>query len=261
MQGLSFSMLWNPDVLLQAVVMQIIYLLLLSRPIRAWFSGSRKVPLSQIVSFLGGLWVFYFSFGSPIDYMSDELLFSAHMVQHMLEIMLMTPLLIYGIPDWFIRPVLKWKPSAVLFKAWTNPVASAIVFNLCFSGFHIPAIYNKTLVNDTFHLFEHAVFFATAFFMWWPLLSPLPELHRLQSGGRLMYLLFNFNLMMPISVLLIFAQQEWYPFYLTVPRVFGLDPVSDMQLGGLIMLIGMAVPYGASSLISYLKYNEAAWYA
>lgn len=105
--------------------------------------------------------------------------------QHMLEVMLMTPLIMYGIPDWLIRPVLKRKPSAALLKAWTHPVAAAIIFNLCFSLFHLPVIYNEALVNDSFHLFEHAVFFVTAFFMWWPLMSPLPELHRLQSGGKL----------------------------------------------------------------------------
>src|SRR5206468_3180308 len=85
------------------------------------------------------------------------------------------------------------------------------------------------------HMVQHLVFLATAVIMWWPVLSPLPELPRASYGTQLLYL---FALGLPMSLagaLITLADGVLYPFYVSAPRVWGLTPAADQQLGGLLM--------------------------
>src|SRR3989442_15454145 len=87
-------------------------------------------------------------------------------------------------------------------------------------------------------LFPYTTLFrslTTAVLMWCPVLSPVPELPRLHYAGQMLYL---FLLGIPMSVvgaLITLADQVLYPFYAAAPRVFGLPPLADQQIGGLMM--------------------------
>ena len=97
---------------------------------------------------------------------------------------------------------------------------------------------------------QHLVFLATAVLMWWPILSPVPELPR---AGYLAQLLYLFLLGLPMSLvgaLITLAQSVLYPFYLTAPRLWGLSPVADQQLGGLLMwVVGALALWGAATVV------------
>src|SRR3989442_5617595 len=87
------------------------------------------------------------------------------------------------------------------------------------------------------HIVQHLVFLTTAVLMWCPVLSPVPELPRLHYAGQMLYL---FLLGIPMSVvgaLITLADQVLYPFYAAAPRVFGLPPLADQQIGGLMMWV------------------------
>ena len=82
---------------------------------------------------------------------------------------------------------------------------------------------------------------------WWPILSASRLLPALPSAAQLLYL---FVLGMPMTVVAAFvtgADRPLYGWYATAPRLFGLTPLADQQLGGIIMW----VPAGIVPLVAF----------
>ena len=119
----------------------------------------------------------------------------------------------------------------------TRPLAAGALFSVPITLWHFPQFYEAALEHHPLHIAQHLVFLATAVIMWWPVLSPLPELPRASYVTQLLYL---FVLGLPMSLagaLITLANDLLYPFYASAPRVWGLTPAADQQLGGLLMWV------------------------
>src|SRR6266516_4730082 len=117
----------------------------------------------------------------------------------------------------------------------TRPLMAGLLFSAPITLWHFPQFYQAALEHHALHIVQHLVFIATAVIMWWPILSPVPELPR---ASYLMQLLYLFVLGLPMSLagaLITLADGVLYPFYSAAPRVWGLTPLADQQLGGLLM--------------------------
>lgn len=194
-------------------------------------SGPRKL------SFFASLFVIFASLNGPVHDLSDNYLFSGHMVQHLLLTMLMPPLMIYGVAGWMLRPLLRNRVIRAVATRLTRPMACFIIFNVVIASWHIPALYNAAMENHDIHILEHLMFMAAAVLMWWPLMSQLPELPRLPYPGQMLYC---FLMTLPMSVIAIYitmADSILYPFYSSAPRIMKLSPMEDQLLGGLIMWV------------------------
>ncbi len=256
---LSFATLWQPIIMVQSAVVQILYLLIVSRIGKRFFRRYQPMEAGRIISFLAGMWVFYFAFGSPFDYVADHLLFSVHMVQHLVEILLLVPLILYGMPSWLISPLVEGRRGAVARRIF-HPIVNVVVFNVIFFSFHLPVLYDLALRNESFHFFEHAMFFVGGVFLWMPVFSPFAEIPRLEPGPQVLYMFFAGNLAMPLDILLLFAQHPFYSYYLHVPRMFGLSPLADQQLGFAIMAGAMFIAFFAVAVRAYVRYDNAVLY-
>lgn len=244
----------QPYILAVAVVLFLLYLFLAYGPLRKPFPERTKVPGKQTLTFGIGSLVLYLSFGGPLDYLSDNYLFSVHMVQHMVEILIMTPLLMYGTPAWMVDPVMRVRWFRALMRFCTHPISASVLFMGVINVFHIPALYDYSLTHEGFHFFEHFCFFVVSLFYW---LGRRP----LTRGQQLVYLIFNYNLMMPLVVFMLLAQSPWYTFYVTQPRVYPwLTPLLDQQLGGLIMAISMMGAFAILGIRAYWQQDETIWY-
>jgi len=193
--------------------------------------GSRKL------SFFAGLFLMFACLNGPLHDLSDDYLFSAHMVQHLLLTLVMPPMLIYGVTGWMLRPLLSNRILGAIARKITRPAWCFVIFNLSIAVWHIPYFYNAAMANHNIHIVEHLIFMASAVLMWWPLTSPLPELPRLPYPGQLLY---TFLLSLPMSVVAVYitlADHILYPAYSSAPRIFPLSPMDDQMLGGLIMWI------------------------
>lgn len=262
LHGLTFGQLWEPFVFFTALVFEASYLMVAIGPWKRKFPGSRKVPQIKIITFTLAIIIYYLAFGTPLDYLADHVSFAWHMVQHIVEVMVMTPLLILGSEDWMMRPVLTWQLSRRIFFFMTRPSVGFIFFNVVFLGFHWPPAYDLTLRNGTVHVGEHLLFFIAAIFFWWPIMGPLPERPPLKPPIRMFYLFFAMSFMMPLSVYLTIAGHPWYvAYYIHDPRLaaLGLTPLADQQYGGLIMLVAVLIVYGLAFAVTYFKYNELEW--
>jgi putative membrane protein len=194
-------------------------------------SGTRKL------SFFASLFVIFAALNGPIHDLSDNYLFSGHMVQHLLLTMLMPPLMLYGVPGWMLRPLLRNRVLQAIAMRITRPIACYLIFNIVIAGWHIPAMYNAAMESHDIHILEHLMFMAAAVLMWWPLASQLPELPRLAYPGQMLY---SFLMTLPMSVVAVYivmADTVLYPFYSSAPRIMKLSPMEDQLLGGLIMWV------------------------
>ena len=197
------------------------------------FTSARR----HVASFAGALAVLFVALNGPLHNLSDNYLFSAHMAQHLLLTLVFPPLLLYGCPAHVVRPLLRPRWVMALARAVTRPVAAGLIFTAPIVIWHFPVLYEAALRNHNLHILQHLVFLATAVIMWWPVLSPVPELPRIP---HLLQMLYLFLLGIPMSItgaLIALSDHVLYPFYAAAPRLGALAPIQDQQIGGLLMWV------------------------
>jgi len=219
------------------------------------YLGGLAAPRRRVASFAGALLVLGVSLNGPLHNLSDGYLFSAHMVQHLVLTLAFPPLLLYGTPAWVVRPLLR--PHWVLRLArWaTRPLAAGMLFSVPITLWHFPQFYEAALEHHPLHIVQHLVFLATGVVMWWPVLSPSPELPRASYLTQLLYL---FALGLPMSVagaLITLSGAVLYPFYATAPRVWGLAPLADQQVGGLVMWVGGTIYLWVAATVVWFRWS------
>ena len=139
----------------------------------------RSVTTGQRASFIAGAVVLFVALGPPLDDWSDHYLLLAHMVQHLLLIMLAAPLLLYGTPAWLLEPLTRNRVTNTIGYWLTRPMIAYALANTVFVLWHLPMFYETALRSQPVHVFEHMTMLATALLAWWPTLGPLPQWPRL----------------------------------------------------------------------------------
>jgi putative membrane protein len=215
----------------------------------------RRTTIAQRSFFFSGLLVMFASLNGPIHDLSDDYLFSAHMVQHLLLTLAVPPLLLAGTPGWMLRPLLSRKRISPIAQFLTRAPICFVAFNLVLAGWHLPPFYNAAMANHNLHILEHLMFMAAAVLMWWPLLSQLPEFPRLAYPGQMLY---SFLMSIPMSIVAIYiamADHVLYPAYSGAPRVLPLSPLEDQLLGALIMWIPGGIIFMIIMTVVFFKWN------
>jgi putative membrane protein len=129
--------------------------------------------------FYGALAILFLSLNGWLHDLSDSYLFSAHMVQHLMLALVVAPLMIMGTPGELLRPILAL-PGVTPVARWiTAPSRCFALFTIVVAGWHLPPLYNYALLHHPVHIVQHLMFLVVSVLMWWPVLSPLPELPRL----------------------------------------------------------------------------------
>ena len=211
---------------------------------------------SQRMCFHGGLIVMFFSLNGWLHDLSDAYLFSAHMVQHLMLALAVAPLLIMGTPTAMFRRGLAI-PGVRPVAAWlTAPTHCFAIFNIVVAGWHLPPLYNYALAHHPVHIVQHLMFLAASVLMWWPVLSPLPELPRLSYPGQMLYLFLLSIPMAIVSVYIAYADTILYPLYAAAPRVWGITPMNDQLIGGLIMWIPGGLFFYTIISIVFFKWQQ-----
>lgn len=206
-------------------------------PMRRRAGVTERATGWQVTSFVSGLLVTFVALNGPIHDLSDYYLFSVHMVQHLLLTQLVPPLLLLGLPAFAVRPLVgpAWVRSAA--RWLTRPVVAFGLYTVSFTGWHLQPAYDLMMRNHNVHIATHLQFMVTAMIMWWPVLSPLREVPRMAYGGQMLYLFLIGIPMMVVAALITLAEVVLYPWYSASPRVWGITPLDDQRLGGIIMWV------------------------
>jgi putative membrane protein len=159
------------------------------------------------------------------------------MIQHMLLIYAAPPLMLLGTPGWLLRPLLRLPGVMPVARALTHPIPALILFNIVFSLYHIPLYYNAVVMDHRLHIAAHLVFIGLAVLTWWPILSPLPELPRISYPLQMIYVFGQTFSGFVVGSFITNAPNVLYTFYSAAPRVWGISPMDDQKIGGLIMWV------------------------
>jgi putative membrane protein len=206
-------------------------------PLRRRLGLGPPPPAWQIASFCGGLVVLLVALNGPMHDLSDYYLFSAHMVQHLLLTLLLPPLLIAGTPGWLLRPLLHRPGVRTAARILTHPVVAAVLYTVTIAVWHLTPFYELMMRNHDVHIATHLMFIVAATILWWPVMSPVPELPRLPYGIGMLYLFLVGIPMQIVAALITLSDEVLYPWYSAAPRTWGLTPLDDQQLGGLLMWV------------------------
>lgn len=205
--------------------------------------------LGMAVLWLGADW--------PVHDLAERYLYSAHMVQHILFTLVAAPLLIAGMPAWLLRDLLRPKGVRAVFRFVTRPLVALILFNSVLLFTHWPAIVNIAVHSEWIHFELHVVLVLSALAMWWPVMSPLPEMPPLSAPGQMMYLFVESLAPTIPASFLTFGHTVLYPVYATFPRIWGISALTDQLIAGLIMkLVGSAILWGVIGTIFFRWYGQ-----
>ncbi|HUL63382.1 MAG TPA: cytochrome c oxidase assembly protein [Burkholderiaceae bacterium] len=254
-QGVRFpagTLAWSfePWVVSCLALAAALYLLGLVRLWRRAGAG-RGVRALQLVAFWTGWAVLATALVSPLDSLGAQL-FSAHMVQHELLMIIAAPLFVVGRPLglWAWALPARWRrASGRLFhvrpvrSAWrfvTQPLVAWTLHALALWIWHLPALFDAALASEWVHALQHFSFLATALLFWW---SVLGAANGTQQGIALLSLFTTMVHSGALGALLALSSVAWYPAYANSAPAFGLSALDDQQLGGLLMWVPAGLIY------------------
>jgi cytochrome c oxidase assembly factor CtaG len=226
---------WDPTVLVGCAALVVCYVWLL----RGWLSA-------RFYLFFAGVLVLLLALVSPLDALADHYLFSAHMLQHLLLILVVPPLLLLGTPASLFTGILRNPAVARLERVLRQPVIAWTLGIGTLYVWHAPVLYNAALADEQVHVLQHLCFLVTATIFWWLILSPV-ESSRTSLLVAVPYLLAAAMANSLLGIYFSFASPGLYPAYLNpggdpgvlaiVRTGWSLSAAADQQLGGLMMWV------------------------
>ncbi len=234
---------------------------------------SRLLPISlfSLICFVAGWLSLIIALDSPIHEISEQL-FWVHMTQHEILMLISAPLLVLGRP---LAPMLwalplTWRksfsalaqagPLQEMWRVISAPVSVWILSALALLIWHAPSLFDRTLQSDVMHAAQHICFLGTALLFWWTLTV---HAKRLGYGTALLFVFTTAIYASVLGALLTFANRPWYASYAGTTRAWGLSPLEDQQIGGLIMWVpGGALMLGISLilLVRWMKESQQRWH-
>jgi putative membrane protein len=205
-------------------------------------AGGRGAGALQAVAFAGGMFALLAALVSPLDGLGEDYLFSAHMVQHVLLGDIAPLLILLALSRVIMRPATRRltrleRRLGVL----ATPGAGLVAWLVLMYLWHIPALYDAAVEHPLVHLLEHVSFFAAGVALWWPLIQPVPMRRRLTGLQPVAYIGTAKAGLAALGIFLTWSTTALYPYYESTPRIWGLTPVEDQNVAGVIMMVEQSV--------------------
>ncbi len=228
--------------------------------VRLWGeSGAGKgIRRWEALTFAGGWFALFVALVSPV-HAWGRVLFSAHMTQHEILMLVAAPLLVlsrpllafmWALPLGWSRRTGGWARVSWFRKLWyfiTIPMVAWLIHAIALWMWHIPSLFDATLHSELVHTLQHLSFLLSALLFWWALLHGRKGW--MGYGAAVLYVFTTSIHSGLLGALLTFSATVWYPSYVGLTASWGLTPLEDQQLGGLIMWIPAGVVYAISALV------------
>jgi len=204
-----------------------------------------------------GLAVIAFAQLSPLEAASHRS-FAAHMVQHLLLMLVAAPLVVLGRANLLALGAFppEWRPGVVRFgrrlRYARHPLATWLLFAAALWGWHLPGPYQAALASPWIHLTEHVSFFGTAV-LWW---SSVVGRRRLAHAPAMAFVFTTMLHAAWLAALLTFSPRVLYPFY-AAHAIAGLTALQDQQLAGVLMWVPPAILYVGIIVVLFFQWFAA----
>ena len=255
-----------PFLTLFSVLALILYL-------RGWRVGHalrpHELPVWRAICFCSGVLAFWLAIASPIS-VYDDVLLTAHMIQHLILMSVAPPLILLGAPavpmlrglprpifQTIFAPLLRSSVIRQIVHGLLRPVTGWLALNLAFLGWHIPGAFELALHSETWHEVEHACFFFTAILFWWTVIQPWPSRDIFSRWKVIPYLLTADFVNTGLSAFLAFSGRVFYPSYAGAPRVFSVSPINDQIAAGAFMWVFGSLIYLVPAVVIVFRLVES----
>ncbi len=194
----------------------------------------------------------------------SEKLFSTHMAQHLVLMLICAPLFVVAQTSPILliavapalQPALMQKISKIA-RLLNSPLAIWLGFSGLFLLWHLPGLYGAALRDERLHALEHASFFVSAYAFWSVVMSPASR-QTLGYGSRLFFVVSAALISGLPGALIALSSRPLYPTDLQATARLGLTPLEDQQLAGLVMWIPGGLAYMAAALALLLRWLDEA---
>jgi putative membrane protein len=223
------------------------------------FSQRCFVPWRAAV-FLLGVTAMFLALVSPLDAAADRLL-SMHMLQHVFLTTIGPPLVLLGLPPGILSPLFANRRVLGVARVLFHPIVTGTLFIVNMWFWHVPPVYDLAVEDLYVHVTMHLAFMASGILFWWPVIQPAPEIGRVGEGARLLYLFATGMPMALLAVMFFASGGVIYDYYDRPDLLWGVDPMDDQQIAGLIMgALGEAASFVAITWLffRYLDREEQA---
>lgn len=251
------SSTWNmePWVLVSALILLLGY---------GYATGFKFTKLSAL--FISGIALYVLALVSPLDYLGRTYLLSAHMIQHILLLLIVPLLLLLSIPKELAEKALRVKPFGYTMKVLGNPFVAWFLGVGAMWVWHLPSLHDMVLASDNLYIAQQISFVVIGMIFWWPVFAPV-ESRRLSPLISTMYLATACLGCTILGMLITFAGAGLYAAYVNpvdsigiLPLLRGelcLTPGVDQQIGGLTMWVPGCLIYLAASMGTLAKWYGA----
>jgi putative membrane protein len=211
--------------------------------VRAWRCRGVETPTWRIASFAAGLALIAIALLSPLEHIALTSLLSVHLLQNVILADWAPPLLVLGLTAAMIAACERRRPIRLV----TSPAFALAYWLAAWYVLHIPAVYGYALTHRWALGIEHLVFLTAGIAFWWPVLAS----GRMQPGPKLFYLFGAFIAAAPVALALALTHPQ-YSFYVNAPRLWGISPLEDQQLGAIAMAVEQAaILFAACSVVFF----------
>lgn len=222
----------------------------------------------RVAAFCAGIGVLIVALLSPLSSLDDQL-FSAHMAQHLLLMLVAPPLLVYS------RPIMAWMCALPtggrrwVAGLWSrrrglqhstallmNPLSVWVLASGTLWFWHLPGPYRWAADHAGVHVLEHFLLFATSLMFWSVVIEPYGRRHTAYGLCILFVAAFSVQMGM-LGAILTFAS---HPLY-TAPTAllpWGFSPLQDQQLAGVVMWVPVGLVHLSTMAILFLAWLKHA---
>ena len=244
---------WHPEVVLGLEVLLVGYLLL-TGPVRRRRGWGPPPPRGRVAAFVAGTVILAGALLGPLAEAAERVALSAHMVQHLLLILVVPLLWLIGLPAWLLAPVTRAPGLGRLGAVLTRPLAALTLASAVQVAWHLPPAFDAALRVEWLHALEHVSFLATGLLLWWPIAGPAAAWPRPAPPAQLLYLFLATIPMMAIAAPITLAEDVLYPAYAAAGRPWPLTPRADQELAGILMWVGGMLGYLVAGTVVFFRW-------
>jgi cytochrome c oxidase assembly factor CtaG len=263
--NLALGWTFEPFVAVPLALLAVGWLVMVDRIDRG-HPGS-PVPVGRTLAFMAGLATIAIALMSGIE-RYDTTLFSVHMVEHLLLMLVAAPLIALAAPITqvlrvasprirrrVLLPILQSAPV----KALGHPVVAWLTFTLVLYVSHFSPLFEAALEDQFVHDLEHMLYLVAALLFWWPVVAVDPAPSRMSHPARIGYVLLQMPLSSFLAMAVLFTDSPLYRHYAALGAPYGVTALADQQLAaGIMWFISDVVFIGSILLIvaGWMRHEE-----
>ncbi|MEK5440654.1 cytochrome c oxidase assembly protein [Fredinandcohnia sp. FSL W7-1320] len=266
LDGFSFHSQWNGGIIFFTLILIVLYMFLLPTP--------KDHPKHKSIAFAGSMLLILLAVGSPLNLLG-RMLFRAHIIQIVVVLLIAAPLIVMGLKTNLLEKALRKNSVKKVYSVLTHPVFTIILFHGLLIGYHVPVMFDWIRTGYFTNYFFLIGLIVAAVLLWWPIIGPIKEHDQMTFKKKLIYIVVNIVLFLPVTLFLWLAKDALYSVYSDTSQMLAAlalcmplgeeippdlletllpyPPIGEQKNGAIILFITQTLILGLSAIWLYMK--------